>query len=430
MGAATGELGGDDFFGGADAYDSSDLFSGPAPTPKKVEEKKAPAADSPYARKQRTGTVNLGSAPDKPPVEATPTGGASEAASQLADILAEADSEGRRRRKKRTKKSELGTAVLELYKKERLEKARKRAEARARKEEAEPTKLAYKVGYRGLKTSKQLGGRCHFGLIELHNAGGGELKGTVEPSHPSVKVTPSRFEGNEVRVTYQIDPSDMPSTGRVGISLNTQDERIELRMERLVPTSWARERTTTQALLLMAAPGILYAVYLLYLVALILGPDIEKAFNALRLRDELTFAASMKVWIFSMLAILPGATAVPAAVKVMFARWDFSVQEETRKLLPALMMLPTAVMAFTMYGTSFWDFSVELSKLPILANKTWMMVLTTAMNLLATGLFTHQTTVWWEDNSETVKARRAFRIFWAITLALGIIATFFMSFSR
>jgi hypothetical protein len=425
MGAAT-ELGGDDFFSGAAVYDSNDLFaSKPKPA---AEEKPAISPDSPYARKQRTGTVKLGSAPDQPATSSEP--GPEVAKEQLSEeALAEAESEagGRRRKKKRAKK-ELGTAVLELYKKERLEKARKRAEARARKEQAEPTKLAYKLTYKGLKNSKQLGGRCHFGLIELTNAGGGELKGTVEPSHPSVRVQPSRFEGNEVRVTYQIDPSDMPSTGRVGISLNTQDERIELRMERLVPTSWARERTFSQALALMTAPGALYLVYLLYLVSFVLGPGLEVAFNKMATsKVPLAMAVKLKLWLFAVLAILPGATGVPAAIKEMFSRWDFTVQEESRKIMTGLMLLPTAVMAFTMYLTPFWEFRAPLQVLPILAAKQWMMIITAGLNLLAAALFSTQTTVWWEDHSDSKLARRAFLAFWVLTVALGVVATFFMS---
>jgi hypothetical protein len=422
MGAAA-ELGGDDFFGGAAAYDSSDLFSGPAPKP--VEEKPAISPDSPYAKKQqRAGAVSLGSTSDTPAAAQPPKEPLGE------EALAEAENEaaGRRRKKKRAKKTELGTAVLELYKKERLEKARKRAEARARKEEVEPTKLAYKLTYKGLKNSKQLGGRCHFGLIELQNAGGGQLKGTVEPSHPSVKVQPSRFEGNEVRVVYQIDPSDMPSTGRVGISLNTQDERIELRMERLVPTSWSRERTTSQALALMATPAMAYGIYLFCLISLILGPGIEQAFNALlSSKDPLALKDKLILWVFAVLAILPGATGVPAAVKEMFSRWDFTVQEETRKIMPGLMALPTVLMALTIYGTGFWSFRTPLNQLPILATKHWLVVLTLGLNLLAAALFSTQTTTWWEENSDTKLARRAFLGFWILTVALGVVATFIMS---
>ena len=414
MGAATVELGGDDLFGGAGAYDSDDLFGAPKPAP--VETPKV-VVDSPYQRKPRTGSVKLGSEPDKPanlPLEGS--------------ALAEAESEAadRRRKKKRAKKTELGTAVLELYKKERLEKARKRAEARARKEESEPTRLDYKLTYRGLKNSQQLGGRCHFGLIEITNSGGGELKGTVEPSHPSVKVQPSRFEGNEVRVVYQIDPSDMPSTGRVGISLNTQDQRVELRMERLVPTSWSRERSFSEALGLTLLPVSAYAVYLAILVSGIFGPSLTLAFNGLAEGATLAMTVKFKLWLFSILAILPGSTGVPAAMKVMFAKWDFSIQEELRRFLPVMMMAPTLIMVGLMYGTDLWTFTKPLSQLPALAARHWLVVVTMGLNLLATALFSLQTTTWWEDNAESVVAKRAFLGFWVLTVVIGGLATFGM----
>ncbi len=415
MGAATVELGGEDLFGGVGAYDSDDLFGAPKVAP--VEAPKAVITDSPYHRKPRTGQVKLGSEPDKQAVLPLEGSALAEAESEAAD---------RRRRKKRSKKNELGTAVLELYKKERLEKARKRAEARARKEESVPTRLDYKLTYRGLKNSKQLGGRCHFGLIEITNSGGGELKGTVEPSHPSVKVQPARFEGNEVRVVYQIDPSDMPSTGRVGISLNTQDQRVELRMERLVPTSWSRERNFSEALGLTLVPVSVYTVYLVAMISGIFGPGLATAFNGLDGGAGLALSVKLKLWIFAILAILPGSTAVPAVMKMMFAKWDFSIQEELRRFLPIVMMAPSLIMLGVMYGTDLWTFTTPLTQLPALAARHWFFVVTLGLNLLATALFSLQTTTWWEDNAESAVAKRAFLGFWIATLVIGVLATFGM----
>lgn len=142
---------------------------------------------------------------------------------------------------------------------------------------------------------------------------------------------------------------------------------------------------------------------------------------------ELPWSMHLKVWFYAMLAILPGATGVPAAVKALFSRWDYSVQEETRKALPLLMMLPTVVMALVMYATPFWTFAAPLTKLPALGAKLWPTVLTLGLNLLASSLFSMQTTVWWEDNSDGEMAKRYFRVFWVITAAIGIVATYFMS---
>ena len=334
-----------------------------------------------------------------------------------------------KRRKKKSRKQELGSAVLELYKKERLEKARKRAEARARKSQDEPTQIGYTLSYRGLKNSKQLGGRGHFGLIELTNKGGGELKGTVEPAHPCVRTQPTRFEGNEVRVTYQVDPADMPSTGRVGLTINTTDERVELRLDELVPTSWLRERNVSQSLGLLALPSLVYTIWLFLLLSVILGPSVEqsiKFFGTNPTLEKMPWPFHLRLWSFSVLAILPGASAIPGVIKSIFARLDYSVQEETRWWLPGLMMLPTLVMLLVMYGTNFWVFDVPPGRLPPLGSRLVLTVLTFGLNLLATSLFSLQTTMWWEDRSDSQAAKNYFLGFWSITIILGVVVTFFM----
>lgn len=411
LGAAV-ELGADDLFSGAaDATVSDDFFAGSAPT-------QALDVDDMFAG------ASAGPAPvaEKPSEKKADPDAAPSAAAMLASA-AEAD---KKRRKKKKKKQELGSAVLELYKKERLEKARKRAEARARKADVEPTELSYTLQYRGLKNSKQLGGRGHFGLIEITNVGGGELKGTVEPDHPCVRVQPNRFEGNTVRVVYQVDPADMPSTGRTGVTIITQDQRIAIRLDRLVPTSWWTERPVAQALALLAAPSLLYAAYLLVLIGVILGPSLKTALELFSQSGlpKVAWGTHLKVWAFAMLAILPGATAIPAAIKAMYARFDYTVQIETRWALVPLMMLPTGVMAAVMYGTGFWAF--KSGRLPILASRLVFTLVTFGLNLLASALFSLQTTVWWEDHSDTKTAKRTFVGFWAATILLGVVVTFFM----
>lgn len=425
LGAATDDLDSDALFGGGGDFDSSGLFGG-APPPRPAKDKHVLVTDSPYARKPQTGTVKLGSEPSSQDSKATLKAGTTN--KTLAEV--ESEAAGRRRRQKRAKKNELGSAVLELYKKERLEKARRRAEAQARKEAVTPTKLDYNLSYRGLKNSERLGGYCHFGVIELKNIGGGELKGTVEPNHPSVKAAPSRFEQNSVKVTYQIDPSDMPSTGRVGLSINTQDERIEFPFSHLVPTSWWREREAYQAAALMLAPSLMYLVYVGYLTAFGMGPILDKAFadsSALASGDGVSFGSKVVLWLYAMLALLPGATGVPAVVKVMFSKWSFDVQRGLHKVLLPLMLVPSAVLGMVMYGTDLWSFGAPLARLPILAGRFWMVALMLGLNGLAGALFSTQTTVWWELRSDTAVAQRTFRVFWILTAALGVGASFFMS---
>lgn len=417
---AAGDLGSEELFGGvADNYDSDDLFSGSAGATQKLN------IDDMFLG---ATTANEESPKEKPP-EAKDTKAAGGEAPSAGAVMASAAADIKKRRKKKSKKQELGSAVLELYKKERLEKARRRAEARARKAESEPTQLNYNLQYRGLKNSKQLGGRGHFGLIELSNVGGGELKGTVEPAHPCVRVQPTRFEGNQVRVTYQVDPADMPSTGRVGLTINTQDQRVELRLDRLVPTSWFSERNLMEAIGLMVVPSCVYGFWLTILMGALIGPSVAKSIQLFGMNPELgklPWVPHLQLWSFAVLAILPGASAIPGLIKSLFARLDYTVQEEIRWYLPALMMLPTLIFLAVMYGTSLWVFKVPPARLPPLGSRLVLTVLTFGLNLLATSLFSLQTTMWWEDRSDSTGAKRTFIGFWATTIILGVVLTFFM----
>ena len=417
---AAGDLGSEELFGGvADNYDSDDLFSGSAGATQKLN------IDDMFLG---ATTTNEESPQEKPPEKKDTKAAGAEAPSAGA-VMASAAADIKKRRKKKSKKQELGSAVLELYKKERLEKARRRAEARARKAESEPTQLNYNLQYRGLKNSKQLGGRGHFGLIELSNVGGGELKGTVEPAHPCVRVQPTRFEGNQVRVTYQVDPADMPSTGRVGLTINTQDQRVELRLDRLVPTSWFSERNLMEAIGLMVVPSCVYGFWLTILMGALIGPSVAKSIQMFGMNPELgklPWVPHLQLWSFAVLAILPGASAIPGLIKSLFARLDYTVQEEIRWYLPALMMLPTLVFLAVMYGTSLWVFKVPPARLPPLGSRLVLTVLTFGLNLLATSLFSLQTTMWWEDRSDSMGAKRTFIGFWATTIILGVVLTFFM----
>ena len=412
LGAPVGE----DLFAGSasgSSFDADTLFAGTAPTEKlNVDDMFSGAADGDTVDVESLAAETGAPEPEK-----------AEKPEKAPSVY-----ERRRKKKKKSRKQELGSAVLELYKKERLEKARKRAEARARKAEEDPTQVKFNLEYRGLKNSKQLGGRGHFGLIELTNAGGGELKGTIEPAHPCVRVSPTRFEGNQVRVVYQVDPSDMPSSGGSGVTILTQDERVVLRLDALVPTSWWSERTNLQAIGLMLAPSLVYAGFLLMLIGGLLGPSVRESFMqfAHSTQDALPWGSHIKGWIFAMLAILPGTTAIPAAVKWLFAKLDYTVQEETRWWMSATMMTPTLVMLALLYGTELWVFQAPPGRLPLLASRGLLLLLTFGLNLLASSLFSLQTTMWWEDNQDSEAAKKTFLGFWIVTALLGVVITFFM----
>ena len=419
LGAATDsmELGGDDMFAGAaGGYQSDDLFAGSA------------AADSVDTDALFSGAATATSsfpADSKP--KAKPAKASKDAAKAEKPTPVEQEPESKRRRKrKRSKKAELGSAVLELYKKERLEKARKRAEARARKADVEPSRMSHALDYKGLKNSKQLGGRVHFGVIELKNTGGGELKGTVEAAHPCVKVQPSRFEGNEVRVVYQVDPSDMPSTGRVGLSINTQDERIELRLDRLVPTSWWRELSVMEAIGMMSLPSVCYAMWIIVLTAF-MGPGIIKALTTAVMSSQngdVPWGLQAKLWVFAMFIILPGSSVVPGIVKHLYSKLDITVQGESRWWLAPSMLLPSGLFALLMFVTGLWTVKIPVESMPPLASRTILTLLTLGLNLIATVLFSLQTTTWWEERSDTAMAKNSLYIFSAITVVLALVTLF------
>ncbi len=427
LGAAV-ELGGDMFSGPTDAYSADDLFAGSSVASTAID------PDALFAGVDLTPEVKAPkltkfeqlvqeAKAERERAEAAGT----DAPTEVAESLQEP--EKRKRKKKKSRKQELGNAVLELYKKERLEKARKRAEARARKAEAAPTVLKYTIQYRGLKNSKQIGGRGHIGLIDLNNIGGGVLKGTIEPAHPCVRIQPNRFDKNQVRVSYQIDPSDIPSTGRAGVAINTQDQRVVIRIEQLVPTSWWSERTMAQAIAILASPSLIYAAWLLVLMTALLGPAVERDFMRFASDPELQklpLKLHLKAWIFAVLAILPGATALPALQKWLYSKLDYTVQEEAKWALAPLMMLPSLIMAVVLYGTDFWVFDIPSGRLPLLGSSLVLTVFTFGLNLLAASLFSLQTTAWWEDRQETKGAKRTFYGFWIITVLIGVVLTFFM----
>lgn len=423
LGAAV-ELGGQDMFPGAgDSYDSDDLFAGSSAATTKLDTDAlfAPVA-APEEKKPKKNKFE----------EMVKEAKAARAKAEGLEPEGEAEGgepEKRKKKKKRSRKQELGNAVLELYKKERLEKARKRAEARARKAESTPSVLKYTMQYRGLKNSKQLGSRGHFGIIELINAGGGELKGTIEPSHPCVKVQPNRFEGNQVRVIYQVDPSDMPSTGRAGLAINTQDERVVLRLDQLVPTSWWSERTTSQALGLMAGVVASHFMTLLFLL-LIFGGYFEASFARFApatAAASLPFSIHIRAWILVVFfMILPVGALIPALQKWFYSKFDYTVQEETKWALVPSMIAPSALLTLLMYGTKFWSFKVPPERLPFLANRLVVTGISVGLGILATSLFYLQTTTWWEENQESGKAKKATYGFWILTLVIGVLLTLFV----
>ncbi|MGE0491075.1 MAG: hypothetical protein AB7S38_17845 [Vulcanimicrobiota bacterium] len=250
--------------------------------------------------------------------------------------------------KKKARKAKAGAAVLELYKKERLEKARKRAEARARKASEEPPRMFVSISYRGLKNSPVTGTNAHAGTLEMTNQGGGELKGAVKGTHPCIRVQPRAFKGNTARVLYFIDPSDMPSSGKAGLVIQTQNEKLEIALEQLLETSWLSERPTAQAGALMFLPAV--AAWFLWLFGFIfllvpkLGAVVTEAGGLDKVKDLPTSASGLML-LFAGVLLFPMATLVPALLSSLYSKFGPEEQVELKPVLPVAMLAPTVLLA-------------------------------------------------------------------------------------
>ncbi len=312
---APAETSDDDFFGAAqDDGSAEDFFSKsateapekPKPAPKPIPERLSPVSFDPVLPAEEKKQAE----PEKPP------------------------------EKKKKKRSKAGAAVLELYKRERLEKARKRAEARARKASQDPPQMEVSISYRGLKSSPVTGTNSHAGTLELVNTGGGEMKGAVKATHPCVRVQPRAFKGNEARILYFVDPSDMPSSGKAGLVIQTQNQKLELNLDKLVSSSWLSERPTPQAAAILSLPAVAsWLIWLLGFVFLV-KPQVLRALTKAGGIENLTSTPPV-AWVFAVLLFYPAATLVPGIQANLFARFGPEEQTELSPFLPIFMVLPT-----------------------------------------------------------------------------------------
>ena len=134
----------------------------------------------------------------------------------------------------------------------------------------------------------------------------------------------------------------------------------------------------------------------------------------------------MKGWFLAFLAILPGASLIPFGVKQIFTRLDYTVQEETRWSLVPIMLAPSLVMFGLLFGTKMWKFDIAPDRLPMLGSWPVFLGTTLALNVLATVLFVLQTSVWWEEKSGSKLTEMGPKIFWLVTLFVGVVVNFLM----
>ncbi len=83
--------------------------------------------------------------------------------------------------------------------------------------------LVYRLEHVGERENSK-GAKCASGYIILTNAGGGTLSGVAVPTHHSIEVSPVRFRGNKVELSYWVDPEELPEVFEAYLQLKTPDE--------------------------------------------------------------------------------------------------------------------------------------------------------------------------------------------------------------
>ncbi len=122
--------------------------------------------------------------------------------------------------------------------------------------------LGYRVDYTGYAKNRY-GRLGHTGKLILFNAGEGELLGTVESSNPNLLLTPGTFKGNDCRVSFWLDPDEMPQPDGV-VEIRTDLETRRLPVATLLPRSRMADFGTTRLALMLLTPGLLGFLYLVW----------------------------------------------------------------------------------------------------------------------------------------------------------------------
>lgn len=114
-----------------------------------------------------------------------------------------------------------------------------------------------------------LGVKCQAGYIVLTNAGGGTLSGMTVSTDPiAMEVSPSRFRGNKVQLSYWVNTDELPDTHEVFIELKTAHEVRSISVHELLHQKKVRPVSVTEGLLKLLAPA---AVWMLAFFGLFMG---------------------------------------------------------------------------------------------------------------------------------------------------------------
>lgn len=94
--------------------------------------------------------------------------------------------------------------------------------------------LKYRIEFIGTRKNSQ-GQECKAGYLILTNSGGGTLAGTAASTDPSLEVSPNRFRGNKIDLSYWVNDEELPTTHEAFIVLTTPDERRTIASWELKP---------------------------------------------------------------------------------------------------------------------------------------------------------------------------------------------------
>lgn len=332
----------DDVFAGAAASPLDDDIFTTAPPPVEDKEKAEPPRPTPVSPRP----VEPEPVPEKAPVEAGGIALAEPPPPASAGIPLAAPVEfGEKLAEGSGATVELGAAILELYKKEEDDR---KAAIKAEQKEAPPV-LQQTIAYRGLKTNPVTGVVSHAGTLHLINGGGGELKGTVRATHPCIRVQPGAFKGNENKILYFVDPSDIPSTGRAGILIQTQNDNREIPLSQLIPRSPFARWPAIAVASVMVTPALLGFLWMLVFFYLKYQPEVgrlvermARGTNTNAIDDViLKLDPMLTAWGLVLFSI---ATLVPLAVAKFFRRLSAEQQRTMGWLCPLAMVLPSVLL--------------------------------------------------------------------------------------
>jgi len=124
--------------------------------------------------------------------------------------------------------------------------------------------LEVKFDYMGY--AKNTAGKMgHAGVVWINNRGGGELVGTVYCTNDYVELNPKSFQGDTNRLTFWIDPNELPQPeGSLVVRTNTEERRIPC--SRMVPSSRLSELSFGKMLTLLLAPGLMGSLYITFVL--------------------------------------------------------------------------------------------------------------------------------------------------------------------